>query len=617
MALDGTPFLALTLCEAAVALSHGDISNRLDDTLQAHLKSEGGGYGYGYIHGVFGDDESGDVVYSHNGTLKKAPYEMGEIDGKPTASIDHAKAKKVYAQVTYPEAPTDADFDQHIASMESEKLYKPGTDIRLAERFISKPKRESMDKSDFAGKGTSFPIETEEDYHNAIRALGRAGSENYSASTIRKRADAIAKRKGFAVIQSKESTSSGVSASPGSRGNSDISRSGVVQESGNRTGDRSTSSGVGMGSAISQDASHSIKLKESVTFPVDIELREAFKPSYNIKLIAPGKGSSAFYPAEVLKRDGPNVFKAGTPMRIDHPTRAEEAARPEGSVKDWGAVLESDAVWHDNHAQGPGLYGRIKPFSDFAGLIDEKGPYAGVSIRANGSAVMESGKPKLRDGVPILKELTAAEGVDMVTRAGAGGMFLRESARTDQTNTEGQVEMTEAEKTEVQKLIEAAVGTAVTAATTPLKERALRGDATVAGMRALKGVSLSESQKDYIVANVLRDPIPNNAGVLDEVKLGELIMGEARRFGATLPNGSKVTGLGAVSAEEAKKMACKTCDGKGEDSDGEDCEDCGGTGKMKPKESRRKAAPDTEAIELFEALGMDKNQAARAARGRI
>jgi hypothetical protein len=572
MALDGTPFLALKLCEAAVALSHEDIRNRLDDALQSHIKGDADHYGYGYIHGVFGDDESGDVVYSHNSQLKKAPYEMGEIDGKPTASIDHAKAKKVYAQVTYPEAPTDEDFDQHIASMESEKLYKPGTDIRLAERFISKTKRSSMDKSDFAGKGTSYPIETEEDYHNAIRALGRAGSGNYSGGTIRKRADAIAKRKGFAVISPKESAA-------------DVPRE---------------TSGV-------------LKLKESVTFPVDIELREAFKPSYNIKLISPGKGSSAFYPAEVLKRDGPNVFKAGTPMRIDHPTRAEEAARPEGSVKDWGAVLESDAVWHDDHAQGPGLYGRIKPFSDFAGLIDEKGPYAGVSIRANGSAVMESGKPKLREGVPILKELTAAEGVDMVTRAGAGGMFLRESARTDEPINEGQVEMTEAEKAEVQKLIESAVASA----TTPLRERALRGDATVAGMRALKGVSLSEAQKDYIVANVLRDPIPNNAGVLDEVKLGELIMAEARRFGATLPNGSRVTGLGTVSAEEAKKMSCKTCDGSGEDSDGEDCSDCGGTGKMKPKESRRKENPDTEAIELFEALGMDKNQAARAARGRV
>ena len=94
-------------------------------------------------------------------------------------------------------------------------------------------------------------------------------------------------------------------------------------------------------------------------------------------------------------------------MRIDHPTHAEEAARPEGSVKDWGAVLESDAVYRDDLPSGPGLYAPIKKFSDHARTIEEKGPYAGVSIRANGNAVMESGRPVLKDGVPLLKEFTS------------------------------------------------------------------------------------------------------------------------------------------------------------------------------------------------------------------
>jgi hypothetical protein len=194
-------------------------------------------------------------------------------------------------------------------------------------------------------------------------------------------------------------------------------------------------------------------------------------------------------------------------------------------------------------------------------------------------------------------------------------MFLRESARTDNSN-EGQVEMTD---DEVKRLVESAVTSAVKAATDPLKNELLRSNASIAGLRTLKGVSLSESQKVYIVDSVLRDPVPTNAGVLDETKLSELVMAEARRFGATLPNGSKVTGLGTVTAEEAKKMSCKTCDGSGEDSDGEDCSDCGGTGKMKPKESARKAKDPVfeEAVELYESgFGMTKEQAARAARGR-
>ena len=89
-------------------------------------------------------------------------------------------------------------------------------------------------------------------------------------------------------------------------------------------------------------------------------------------------------------------------MRIDHPTRAEESQRPEGSVKDWGAVLKHDAVWMDSYVSksgtdyGAGLYSEVMPFSDHAATIAEKGPYAGVSICANGNALTEAGKTVMR-----------------------------------------------------------------------------------------------------------------------------------------------------------------------------------------------------------------------------
>lgn len=358
----------------------------------------------------------------------------------------------------------------------------------------------------------------------------------------------------------------------------------------------------------------SVALKESIGFPVDVQLSEAFggdfKTSYNICLIKPGKGSSAFYPSEVLKRDGPKVFKAGTPMRIDHPTRAEEAARPEGSVKDWGAVLESDAVWNETGSQGPALYGTVKPFSDHVQLIHEKGPYAGVSIRANGEAVMESGKPKMRDGVPVLAELTSAEGVDMVTRAGAGGMFLSESAIVDPANKEGQATMSDEE---IKKLVESSITAAVSAATAPLRERAMKGDATIAGLRALKDVSFTDAQKQFVVEQVLRETLPTKDGVLDETKFSELVIAEAKRVGVLLGNGAAVRGLG-VPVREAGTKACTVCDGEGGD-----CESCDGTGKMRSKESRRADQPDPDkelAGILSGALGLSESAAARAAKGR-
>lgn len=423
-----------------------------------------------------------------------------------------------------------------------------------------------MPRKSFAGKGTSFPIETEEDFHNAMRAVGRAGPGNYSRTKIRERALRIAKEHGWDTSKYKAKES----APP------------------------------------APPAPASLSLKESVPFEIDIQLREAINPSREIKLISPGKGASAFYPPEVLKRDGPKVFKAGTPMRIDHPTRAEEADRPEGSVRDWGAVLESAAVWHDTHKQGPGLYGRIKPFSDHAQMIEEKGPYAGVSIRANGNAVMEAGRPVMRDGVPVLAELLSAEGVDMVTRAGAGGMFLQESAR----EAAGGFEVDEAQ---IKRLIEAA--------TNPFRERALRGDAVVLASRILAGVSFTEGQKQFVIEETLRNPIPVEGDKIDEKKFSDLVVAEAKRLGVALGTGGKVRGLG-VSVSEAKSTKnCPDCDGDGKDEDGEDCETCSGSGKVAMKKKAKESAGDLQesgelAARLRESLGMSEAGAKRAAEGR-
>lgn len=259
-----------------------------------------------------------------------------------------------------------------------------------------------------------------------------------------------------------------------------------------------------------------------------------------IKLIAPGKGSSAFYPAEVLKRDGPNVFTKGTHIYINHATSVEEAARPEGDWHKLAGALDGNAYWDESAKQGPGLYGDALFTSDYAPLIKEKAPFTGMSIRAGG--VAESGKKK--DGLPILKQLTHAESVDVVTRAGAGGMVLTESARRAATHEE--VEMTEAE---VKAIVESAVKTAVEAVQKPvslLETRALRGDAMVLGNRVMSGLNLHESLKAEALSNVVRD-LPVKDGGVDEPKFTELLMAEAKRLAAIqaqLTGGANVVGMG-------------------------------------------------------------------------
>lgn len=291
-----------------------------------------------------------------------------------------------------------------------------------------------------------------------------------------------------------------------------------------------------------------LKLTEAAVMTEAIPVQEAYKSGYQIKLIAPGKGSSAFYPAEVLKRDGPTVFKAGTHVYMNHPTKAEEAARPEGDVKNLAAVLTKDAYWLESHKEGPGLYSEIKPFADHAQSIDEKAPYVGMSIRAAGIA--ESGQKK--DGLPILKQLTSAESVDIVTRAGAGGMILTEAAKAATPQ-----EVSEMDAAEVTKLVEAAVSKATApllAETALLKERAAKGDAVLEATKLLEKVTLPQSAKARVIEQAVAN-LPMKDGALDVAKFTETVNAFAKSEGEYIGSfsGNRVQGMGSAPAVDPKE----------------------------------------------------------------
>jgi hypothetical protein len=80
----------------------------------------------------------------------------------------------------------------------------------------------------------------------------------------------------------------------------------------------------------------------------------------SIKIIQAGQGSSGYYPADVLKRDGPKVFTAGTQIYLDHPSVSEESNRPERSVRDLAGSLTGPAAWKEDGAAGPGLYAPVR-----------------------------------------------------------------------------------------------------------------------------------------------------------------------------------------------------------------------------------------------------------------
>lgn len=146
-----------------------------------------------------------------------------------------------------------------------------------------------------------------------------------------------------------------------------------------------------------------------------------------VRLIEGDKlGSSAFYPADVIRRDGPKVFTKGTPMFIDHQTPEEKERKPFGSVGTFVGELAEDAYYEND-----GLYGEVEIFEDMAPFVKARMSRIGVSVRAN--VVAEDG---VIDGkrVPIAKQFTSARSVDFVMRPGAGGkvVSILESAVEDE-----------------------------------------------------------------------------------------------------------------------------------------------------------------------------------------
>ena len=132
-----------------------------------------------------------------------------------------------------------------------------------------------------------------------------------------------------------------------------------------------------------------------------------------ITIISKGWGSSGYYSREMLARDGAAVFPSGTQMYIDHPSRSEEADRPERSVKDLAAAIVSTPVM-----KGDALVAEADVFPHWESFIDSVAPHIGLSIRACGES--EMGEAEGRRG-PIITSLTEGISVDFVTLPGRGG----------------------------------------------------------------------------------------------------------------------------------------------------------------------------------------------------
>jgi len=171
---------------------------------------------------------------------------------------------------------------------------------------------------------------------------------------------------------------------------------------------------------------------------------------YKARLIEGDRlGSTGYYPAETLLRDGPKVFKKGTPMYLNHQTVAERENRPHGSIQEYAGELAEDAYY-----DGDGLYAEIEVFEHQMPLIKSLKDRIGISIRARGVVVDENMNGVM---VPVFKQLLMARSADFVVKAGAGGklMSILESALEDsETASEETKESEEAMEKEILEAIE-------------------------------------------------------------------------------------------------------------------------------------------------------------------
>jgi hypothetical protein len=498
--------ITVAIREAASELASSDVISRLRDEISDHFR---GTQSWGYFVDYFGDAESGDVIYQCNGDTYRAPYSISQTGaGAAKATIDFDQSEDVAVRTVYE---TEADEADHLAAMEESKRDNLYSEFPVYERFISKAARDKASHDDFAGKGRSFPILKPEDIMAAVHAMGRAGSGNLGPSGIKSRIIAIAKRKGWEKYLPKAW----------------------------QAGADAKESATGTQAA-------DLKLVESsgAEFLTDLKLIEA-RSVYPVKLISPGTGSTAHYPAAVLEASA-DKFKAGTLMFWNHPTMAEESARPEGNLDNLAAILTSNARWDANGAKGPGLYAEAKVMADYAQKVEERAPHIGLSIRAGGK-----GTGRLVEGKPELASIDYVESVDYVTKAGRGGLALAEAARDAgilDSEERGNVEMNEAE---IKRLIEAGIA----AATAPLQERARRGDATVIAHRALATIGFTEAQKSYVVDTVLRETIPTKDGAVDADALTVLVNTEAKRLGAILGGNVRGFNVGTELAADPIKIA--------------------------------------------------------------
>ena len=275
-----------------------------------------------------------------------------------------------------------------------------------------------------------------------------------------------------------------------------------------------------------------------------------------LKIIQAGWGSSGYYPVDVLKRDGPAIFKAGTKSYWDHQTAAEEAERPEGTLTKLAGEFVNDAQWQDSGPAGPGLYAETKIFGPYREAVNELAPHIGVSIRASGRT--RQGEAEGRKG-PIIEQLVAARSVDFVTVPGAGGKIVQMFEAARPASQAAPIQVKEESNMEVQEQLAEAQARILTLQqdAARLRETLLLRDARDQVSVALAAVQVPDVTRARLQEQLSANPPANDAGALDAATLAtritEAVTAEQQYLAQATGSGSgRIVGMGGNGAAADK-----------------------------------------------------------------
>lgn len=141
-----------------------------------------------------------------------------------------------------------------------------------------------------------------------------------------------------------------------------------------------------------------------------------------VEIISEGIGSSGAYPRKVLENAvTERVFGKGTHVHLDHPTEAEDYARPARTVKDLVGRTTKDA-WIDESGR---FVTEVQIFKPYRPLLTDPDFIESVGMSIRAFAESRPGEYEGKKTTVITRLIPdKLNSVDIVTHAGRGGRIL-------------------------------------------------------------------------------------------------------------------------------------------------------------------------------------------------